>query len=136
MKILILSGVFLLLCAYSRAQEKAAIQGQPQDIVYDFGIITKDKAVSKIFKIYNNTQQAVRIRSIWSSPYCNVTAWSKKPIKAGKHGLMKVAYNGARTGPFKATLKVYYYDSGRLDTERLIEDILIQGEIRENGQED
>lgn len=135
MKNLFLIGAVLLFCAdRSLAQEKAAIQDEPADIVFDFGTINSDAAVSRIFKLYNNTSQAVRIRSIWSSPYCNVQAWSNKPIKPGKYGLMKVSYNGAEPGPFKANLKVLYYDGGSVMKDGLIEDVVIQGVVQEDKQ--
>lgn len=135
MKILSLIGATLLFCAgYSLAQEKAAIQNEPAAIVYDFGMINKDAAVSRIFKLYNNTGQTVRIRSIWASPYCHVQAWSTKPIKPGKHGLMKVSYNGAEAGPFKANLKVLYYGGKSVKKDGLIEDVVIQGVVQEDKQ--
>ncbi len=131
-KFFYLSGVLLLNGGFGDTDSsKTAAQRieyhAENSLVYDFGTITQDIPASRIFKIYNNTNKEVRIRTIWPSIYGTVTAWTKKPIKPGKAALMKVIYNAAKPGPFEMNLKVVYYNHEALRGEPLVEDIIVKG---------
>lgn len=110
----------------------AAIPGDTsQSMVYDFGTAKKDAVSARVFKIYNNSNAAVRIRSISATPYCNVPVWSTRPIKPGRYGLIKVTYNGAEVGPFEAELRIIYYDQETLPSENIIEEVVVKGVVND-----
>ncbi|WP_423149596.1 DUF1573 domain-containing protein [Rubrolithibacter danxiaensis] len=126
----ILSLVGILLLSKVDIEQIASIQQKSScdtstTVFYDFGIISKDVPVAKIFRIYNNTDKSIRIRTIGSSIYCTVPAWTKKPIPPGKFGLMKVSYNGELIGPFEANLKVLYYGRENMKSENFLNISLI-----------
>ncbi len=124
----------ILFSSYATSTATAALynQGTQTDSVssapfYDFGNIIKGVPVAKIFKIFNPGNKPIRIRTIDAPLYCEVAAWTQKPIKPGKAGLIKIVYNTDKSGVFNATLKIVYYDSENLKGENLVEDILVKG---------
>lgn len=107
-KILLFSLVALLAIATATAQEKQAqIKFDTKEI--DMGTFSSSDCVQKCtFKFTNAGDAPLIIHQAVASCGCTVPTYTKKPIKPGESGEIKVVYNGAGKfpGKFKKTITV------------------------------
>lgn len=105
--------IFILLALVSFnlsvvAQEKHA-EIKFEQSTYDFGKFTSKDAVQKCtFKFTNVGDVPLVIHQAVASCGCTVPTYTKKPIKPGESGEIKVSYNGAGKFPghFKKSITV------------------------------
>ena len=75
---------------------------------YDFGNIQeKDGRVSCVFKYQNTGKTPLVINNVQASCGCTTPDWTRKPVKAGDYGEIKVTYDPTnRPGTFNKTITV------------------------------
>lgn len=76
---------------------------------HDFGDIQeKDGPVSYVFKYSNTGNNPLIITNVNASCGCTTPEWTRKPLRAGESGEIKVTFNPAnRPGTFNKTITVY-----------------------------
>jgi len=77
------------------------------DTVYNFGEIPLNDPAICNFQFVNQGKLPLVISSVSSSCSCAVSAWTKRPVKKGRHGLIRVTYNSGLPGRFRKTITVY-----------------------------
>ena len=77
------------------------------DTLYDFGEISSQKPVACNFQFINRGKLPLVISNVSSTCSCAVPAWMRKPVKKGRHGLIRVSFNPISPGRFRKTIKVY-----------------------------
>ena len=102
----ILTVCFLLLTAYTYAQNKAVMEFDRNE--HDFGqIIERDGNVSTIFKFQNKGNSPLVINQVIASCGCTTPEYPNNPIAPGKSGEIKVTYNPlGRPGYFSKSIIV------------------------------
>ncbi|GAB3663721.1 hypothetical protein GCM10028791_39180 [Echinicola sediminis] len=65
------------------------------EMEHDFGSISQGKVIEHEFKFKNEGQAPLVISNIQASCGCTTPDWSKKPIKPGEEGYVKVSFNSA-----------------------------------------
>ena len=92
---------FLSLTAWSQA--RISTNGD----VYDFGIIPRNKPVTKDFTIINTGNQPLVISEVTASCACTATEWTKKPIAPGDTGYVRSTFDAKAMGRFYKTVNIY-----------------------------
>jgi len=92
---------FLSLTAWSQA--RISTNGD----VYDFGIIPRNKPVTKDFTIINTGNQPLVISEVTASCACTATEWTKKPIAPGDTGYVRSTFDAKAMGRFYKTINIY-----------------------------
>jgi len=107
-KLILLSLVALMAIVTATAQEKQAkIKFETTSI--DLGTFSTSDCVQKCtFKFTNAGDAPLIIHQAVASCGCTVPTYTKKPIKPGESGEIRVVYNGAGKfpGKFKKTITV------------------------------
>ncbi|MCI2082565.1 MAG: DUF1573 domain-containing protein [Bacteroidales bacterium] len=105
----ILSAVAVMTVTFS-----ASAQGKFEftKTTHNFGdILESDGKVSCSFPYMNNSKEAVVIHDVITSCGCTVPTWTKRPIKPGETGEIKVTFkNDQGPYPFDKTITVYLSD--------------------------
>ncbi|QDH79081.1 DUF1573 domain-containing protein [Echinicola soli] len=65
------------------------------DMQFDFGAIDQGKVVEHTFTFTNDGQSPLIISNVQASCGCTTPDWSKKPVKPGEEGHVKVRFNSA-----------------------------------------
>ena len=112
MKRVILSIVLLtVLLQYGFPQAPEDTARRPHiffaDSLYDFGEIHSQKPVACNFQFVNKGKLPLVISNVSSTCSCAVPAWTQKPVKKGRHGLIRISYNPISPGRFRKMIKVY-----------------------------
>lgn len=83
----------------------------------------------KIFKVYNPSNETVRINSITTTGQCDCTVpiWTTGQIKPGKHGLVMVVFKRLPVGSFEVPLKIFFYNKEDVVDESLTQNITVEG---------
>jgi hypothetical protein len=89
----------------------------------DFGSIPYKKEASYSFQFSNPGETPLLILDVKTSCGCTVPEWTKKPVKPGGAGEIKIKYDADFPGVFHKTIKVYY--NGK-DSPK---DLSIKGEV-------
>lgn len=74
----------------------------------DFGSIPYQKEASCSFQFSNPGETPLLILDVKTSCGCTVPEWTKKPVKPGSSGKIKIKYDADFPGVFHKTIKVYY----------------------------
>ena len=90
----------------------------------------------KIFRIYNPTDEPVRINSITTTGECNcsVPIWTTGRIKPGKFGKVMVVFNRELQGDMEIPLQIYFYNKEDIVDESLTQRITLSVAIGEKGK--
>jgi hypothetical protein len=77
-----------------------------EDPEHDFGTIKEDAgSVTAVFKVTNNTSEAIVLTSVRASCGCTTPNWTKEPIEPGKTGEITATFSPkGRPGPFTKTI--------------------------------
>jgi hypothetical protein len=76
-------------------------------LVHDFGTMKEGDIVNYPFKFTNTGDENLYIRYVEQPCGCMVTEFSKRPIKPGQSGEIKVSFNSReRPGPFRKTMMI------------------------------
>ena len=78
-----------------------------RDSLYDFREIPGHKKVICNFQFINQGKLPLIISNVSSTCNCAVPAWTQKPVKKGRHGLIRISFNPISPGQFRKTIRVY-----------------------------
>ena len=79
-----------------------------RDYEHDFGKVTEGEKIAYVFSFENKGPGNLVINSTSTSCGCTVTKYSSKPISAGEHGTLEVAFNtSGRSGMQTKTISVH-----------------------------
>ena len=78
-----------------------------EEIVHDYGEITRDGNGSWSFRFRNIGEEAIVINRVRTTCGCTVPAWPTEPVEPGESGDIRVEYNTAQTGTFMKSVFVY-----------------------------
>ncbi|WP_321438397.1 DUF1573 domain-containing protein [uncultured Bacteroides sp.] len=92
---------FLSLAAWSQA--RISTNGD----VYDFGIIPRNKPVTKDFTIINTGNKPLVIYEVTASCACTATDWTNKPIAPGDTGFVRSTFDAKAMGRFYKTINIH-----------------------------
>lgn len=90
---------------------------------HDFGTIPLKKEATYSFGFTNPGETMLIINDVKTSCGCTVPEWSRKPIRPGEKGLIKINYDAAFPGVFHKTIEVFYNGTDSPDT------LEIKGEV-------
>lgn len=65
------------------------------EMEFDFGTIKQGEKIEHLFKFTNDGESPLVISNIQASCGCTTPDWSKKPVKPGEEGYVKVSFNSA-----------------------------------------
>lgn len=82
--------------------------------VYDFGIIDRNKPVSKEIIITNSGKDPLVLNQVTTSCACTIASWTKAPIESGKTGVVKVTFDAKMMGRFYKYINIYSNAETRL----------------------
>lgn len=108
-------------CTTSVTTNDATIYFSKTDQI--FGTLTYKKEASCDFQFTNTGNTPLVVLDVKTSCGCTVPEWTKKPIKPGNNGEIKIKYDAASPGVFHKTISVYY--NGKDSPKRLT----IKGEV-------
>ena len=102
----VFSVAILMLASVLTLAQKPVIKFDQES--YDFGDIQeKDGRVSCVFRYQNTGKTPLVINNVQASCGCTTPNWTRKPVKAGDYGEVKVTYDPAnRPGTFNKTITV------------------------------
>lgn len=95
--------------------------------VYDFGIISRNKPVTKEFTITNTGNKPLVITNVTTSCACTVAGWTKKPIAPGDTGYVRSTFDAKSMGHFYKTIGIYSNASNQ------VKYVAIKGEVALNA---
>ncbi len=75
---------------------------------HDFRSLPYQKEATCSFQFTNPGETPLLILDVKTSCGCTVPEWTKKPVKPGSSGEIKIKYDAAFPGVFHKTIKVYY----------------------------
>lgn len=107
-KYIILSFIISFLsCSHDKVIEKKAL------IHFESNSFDLEELVYKTdtdcnFVFTNTSKCPLIIQNVETSCGCTTPKWTKKPVKPGKSGEIKVTYNADFPGMFSKTIKVFY----------------------------
>ena len=78
------------------------------DLDYNFASISYMENAEHNFEFINTGGYPLVIYDVKTSCGCTVPEWTKKPIKPGGTGEIKIKYDADFPGVFHKTIKVYY----------------------------
>lgn len=121
---------FLLSCMLIAAQALADSKIKFEVMSHDFGTVQEtDGDVSCVFKFTNEGDTPLIITRAQASCGCTSPEFTKKPVRPGESGEVKVTYHAkGRPGPFDKSVYVYSNDK---KTERVM--LSITGNVVSNG---
>ena len=101
--------VWLLAFAGPAVRAQGVAQVEPDQQVFNFGIIEEAKGLaSHVFEIKNTGTAPLVITRVTASCGCARPEWTKEPVKPGESAKLKVTYNPkGRPGPFYKTITIY-----------------------------
>lgn len=108
---------FLSLTAWSQARISM------NEEVYDFGVIPRNKPVTRDFTITNTGNRPLVISDVTASCACTVTGWTKTPIAPGQTGVVSSTYDAKMMGRFHKSLII------RSNATDNVKYVAIQGEV-------
>ncbi|MDA3880934.1 MAG: DUF1573 domain-containing protein [Prolixibacteraceae bacterium] len=97
-----ISGLFAQEPVQSAAQDSIVFE----NLVHDYGTITKGADGNTEFKFTNKGDKPLILSNVRSSCGCTVPSWTKEPVEPGKTGLIKVKYDTKRVGSFSKSITV------------------------------
>ena len=92
---------FLSLTVWSQARISTNVD------VYDFGIIPRNKPVTKGFTVTNTGNKPLVISDVTASCACTATGWTKHPIAPGDTGTVSATFDAKAMGRFYKTINIY-----------------------------
>ena len=104
-----LMGIFLFLffaCSPVAIRNDASISFAEEQ--HDFGTIPYKKEATHLFEFTNPGKTPLIISDVKTSCGCTVPEWTKKPVKPGAGGEIKIKYDAAFPGVFHKTVEVFY----------------------------
>jgi len=93
-------------CSSSIQRNDATISFIKQE--HDFGILVLKKKVGCTFEFSNPGKTVLLINNVKTSCGCTVPEWTKKPVKPGTKGEIKIKYDADFPGAFHKTITVYF----------------------------
>ena len=93
-------------CSSSIQRNDATISFIRQE--HDFGSLKLKKQDSCTFEFSNSGKTALLINNVKTSCGCTVPEWTKKPVKPGTKGEIKIKYDADFPGTFYKTITVYF----------------------------
>lgn len=101
--------LFLLTCSLFFLSQTAWSQARisTNEDVYDFGIIPRNKPVTKEFIITNTGSKPLVISNVTASCACTATGWTKTPIAPGDTGHVSSTFDAKAMGRFYKTVNIY-----------------------------
>ena len=96
----------LLSCASPLNGNHAVIRFSESE--HDFGSLQYQKEAEYSFGFSNPGKTALIIQDVQTSCGCTAAEWTRKPVKPGKTGLIKVKYDAAFPGVFHKEITVHY----------------------------
>jgi len=75
---------------------------------HDFGAIPFKKEASYSFGFSNIGKSPLIIQNVKTGCGCTVPEWTKKPIRPGEKGQLKIKYNASFPGKFNKRVEVFY----------------------------
>ncbi len=94
---------------YENIKTSASIDKQNINL----GNLKRDIPRETVFTIQNTGNSPLLIHQVETSCGCTVPQWTKKPIREGKSGEIKVTYDAKYPGRFHKTITVYANVEGR-----------------------
>lgn len=130
MKRLTLLGIMVLVIVFLAAgmSDNTSKSPKAEEEASNIIKLTYKSKNQKIFKIYNPTDEPIRINSVTTVDDCNckVPIWTTGRIKPGKHGLVMVVFNENSEGLVTIPLKVYFYNKEDVVDETLTQNIKLE----------
>lgn len=101
--------LFLLTCSLFFLSQAAWSQARisTNEDVYDFGIIPRNKPVTKEFLITNTGNQPLVIYNVDASCACTANGWTQRPIAPGDTGHVRSTFDAKTMGHFYKTVNIY-----------------------------
>lgn len=93
-------------CSSSIQRNDATISFIKQE--HDFGSLVLKKQVGCTFEFSNPGKTVLLINNVKTSCGCTVPEWTKKPVKPGTKGKIKIKYDADFPGAFHKTITVYF----------------------------
>ena len=108
--LLLVATVFVMLVNYSCSpgisQDNALIDFEKKE--HDFEELAYKKEAVYSFQFRNPSKSPLVIFDVKTSCGCTVPEWTKKPVKPGGRGEIKIKYDADFPGMFRKTIKVYF----------------------------
>lgn len=115
--LLFFCSFFLSLTAWSQARISM------NEEVYDFGVIPRNKPVSRDFIITNTGNKPLVISEVSASCACTVSAWTKTPIAPGETGMVRSTFDAKMMGRFHKSLII------RSNAVEQVKFVALKGEV-------
>ena len=93
---------------------------------HDFGKLPFKKEAMYSFEFSNTGKSMLVIYDVKTSCGCAVPEWTKKPIRPGKKGQLRIKYDAGYSGVFHKTAEVFYNGPGspvKLEIEGEVEEV-------------
>jgi hypothetical protein len=103
MKHIIAVVMFSLLPFTGWAQARISVS----ESIYDFGIIDRNKPVSREIMVTNLGDKPLVLNNVTTSCACTVAGWTKTPIAPGGKGFVKATFDAKMMGRFYKYLSIY-----------------------------
>ena len=98
--------MFIISCSTGIHQDKAKIKFEVTE--YDFGELETNGDGDCTFLFNNTGETPLIINDVKTSCGCTVPEWTKKPVKPGKTGEIRIVYDTSHPGAFNKTITVFY----------------------------
>lgn len=90
---------------------------------HDFGKIEQGKPVSHEFKFSNKGDAPIIISEVKPTCGCSIADYTKKPVKPGESGVIKVVFNAEARGPFTKSFII------KSNTKTPVKNLTIKGTV-------
>jgi len=111
--LLFLLVAFALSAGFAQNSGEESVKNDTKPVIkfdkttHDYGSIEYNGNGSCTFKFKNTGKEPLLLTKVRASCGCTTPSWSKKPIKPGETGTIKVKYNTRIKGNFSKSVRVY-----------------------------
>ena len=104
--VILICLIFFCSCSSHVGSNNALIQFA--ETGHNFGKLTYQKEEAYIFEFTNPGKTPLVISNVETSCGCTAANWTKKPVKPGSKGIIKIKYDADFPGTFNKTITVHF----------------------------